>query len=144
MLKMLNLLCIGCFAARQHVDGCISFMRCNIYNWIVNMCIVRTCNSIAMPTFHFRKGVTAFSFSCYYLIYLLACDTNNWLFNPACRTASVKDTYQTQTAILFKVELNNFSKIFATLSACEKDFTEFPFLHIFNSMYTCEWDWCSG
>ena len=27
-----NLLCFGCFAAGQHVDGCFLFARCNIYN----------------------------------------------------------------------------------------------------------------
>ena len=40
------LLCFGCFAVRQHIDGCFSFIHCNIYNWLVSSCILKACEEL--------------------------------------------------------------------------------------------------
>ena len=57
-----SLLCFGCFAAGQHADGWISLTHCNIYNWLANACILKTCERIAMSVLYFGNGVTFFEF----------------------------------------------------------------------------------
>ena len=53
---MLNLQYFGGFAAGQLVDA---FMRCNIYNRLVNACIAKTCDWIFMSMLQFGKGATS-------------------------------------------------------------------------------------
>ena len=71
-----------------------------------------------MFKFQFGKGIIVFGFL-RFLSSFFICMRRNWLFNPACKTSCVKDTYQPQTAIPFKIEENNSSKIFAIVSIWE-------------------------
>ena len=61
-LTILNLLCFGCFAAAQNVDGCFLFMCCYIYNnyKLVNGYMVKTCDWIVMDMFYFKKCFIVF------------------------------------------------------------------------------------
>ena len=62
-----NLLGFGCFAVGQHFYGCFLFMRCNIHNWLVNVCILK------IYMFYFGKDVTVFGFLRFLSPYFFAC-----------------------------------------------------------------------
>ena len=86
----------GCFATKQHVDGCCLFMHFNIYNWLINGRTLKICHWIVMSIFNFGKRRHCFRFSSF-LIDLLFCMCCNWSVNLACRTTTAEDAYQSLT-----------------------------------------------
>ena len=76
-----------CFAGGQHVDGCVSFMRCNIYNRLVNACVANTCNWIFMSMFFVGKCVPVFGFLRFFSSYIFSCDANDHSTQRAERLA---------------------------------------------------------
>ena len=111
------MLCFGCFAARQQVNGDFLLTHCKIYNWLLNACTLKTCHWIVMSMFQFRKTCLCYQFSSL-LIVLFLCQ----LSSLACWTTNGRDTCQLLTTILFKVRVNNSSKFFTLTKIQEKFF----------------------
>ena len=113
-----------------------AFRFCTVaytYNWIVSVCSYKIwivfpqnfeldCHAYAL----LLKKSLLFSV-CSFLIALLLCT----LLQPT----GAENRYQPVTVITLKVIINNFSKYLA-LSAYEKNFAEFQFLYIFNSLFS--------
>ena len=91
--------------------GTFRSSRCDIYNRLVNACVVKTCYWIVMPMYYLKK-YHFFGFSSF-LIVLFICMRRGWSFSPANRTTGVEHTYRTLTAIPFKLEVDNSLKLFA-------------------------------
>ena len=69
-------------------------------------------------TSKFGKGITVFYFLRCFLFHLLACVATEHSSQRVER--GVENAYRAQTAILFKIEVNNSSKVIVTVSIQEK------------------------
>ena len=87
---------------------------------------------IVISMFQFEKSRRCFRFSSF-LIALFLCMHHNQSGNPVCWRTDEKDTCKPLTTIPFKIRVDNSLK-YLPLPACEKNFADFPFLYIFNSL----------
>ena len=83
----------GCFATKQHVDGCCLFMHFKIYNWLVNGRTLKTCTGLSCLCLTLEKVVTVFGFLRFILPYLFfACVTTYRSTQRAERSAQKTHT----------------------------------------------------
>ena len=116
-----SLLCFGCFAAGQHADGWISLTHCNIYNWLANACILKTCERIAMSVLYFGNNVIPFEFHCFSLAFLfasVATDLSTWGMGRQGR----RHTQTTNRSSIYSKSKQLFS-----ITIYTKNLVEFPF-----------------
>ena len=117
---------MGAFSFHRFIFLLAFIDRWKVYNRLVFACTVKTAIEVqrlcvlTSKKWHFCRAC------------LFPRTTINWA-NLAFRTTIIEDTHLTLAVILFKVEANN-SLFFLPLQTYEKNFAQFPFLLVYNSL----------
>ena len=85
----------------------------NIYNRLVNTCILKTPVWIGMSMFRLGKSVTVFGFLFFLWLYLMAYDRLNQRVE--------RQAPKTYTALLFLIGVDNSKKVFSIGNVQEKN-----------------------